>query len=247
MTTPPAPGTGSLLDFNAPLSEERARHLVAELAKRAPATITDFGCGWGELLLRLLEAVPGATGLGIERHEPDLDRARRNAVARGLEGRASFTAGDAAGHDTPSDLVLSVGAYQAFGTIPEALAVLRKLVAPGGRLLFAAEFWERVPDEERLARMWPGTTAADCVELPELVDQAVAAGFRPLRVERATRGEWEAFESCFTAELEEWLLDNPGHAQADEVRAKADELRALWLRGHRDVMGFAYLILGVPR
>jgi hypothetical protein len=32
-----------------------------------------------------------------------------------------------------------------------------------------------------------------------------------------------------------------------KVRAKLDRQRSIWLRGHRDAMGFAYLTLGVPR
>lgn len=74
---------------------------------------------------------------------------------------------------------------------------------------------------------------------------ATAAGFRPLRIETAMRGEWEEFESAYGAELEEWLLDHPDHPRADEVRTKVDQHRNTWLHGHRDVMGFAYLTLGV--
>ena len=46
---------------------------------------------------------------------------------------------------------------------------------------------------------------------------------------------------------EEWLLANGDHPEAEQVRAKLDRHRSIWLRGHRDVMGFAYLTLGVPR
>ncbi|MBO3749361.1 methyltransferase domain-containing protein [Streptosporangiaceae bacterium NEAU-GS5] len=246
MSSPPAPGTGSLLDFNSPLSAERAHRLVTQMAAREPVTVIDLGCGWGELLLRLLVALPGAKGVGIEQHAADVSRARANAEARGLEERVTFVEGSAREYAGGADLVLNIGAYQAYGTMVEALAALRELVNPGGRLLFAAEFWEERPSQERLAHMWPGMTVDDCVELPELVELTVAAGFRPLRIERATRGEWEEFESGIVAELEEWALAHPGTPEADELQAKSDELRSLWLRGHRDLMGFAYLTLGVP-
>jgi hypothetical protein len=113
-------------------------------------------------------------------------------------------------------------------------------------LLFGAEYWHRPPTEGELAHMWDGITADDCTDLPGLVDLTTAAGFRPLRIETATRDEWEEFESGYCAELEEWLLDHPGHSHTAEVRAKVDRHRDIWLRGHRDVMGFAYLTLGVP-
>jgi hypothetical protein len=144
-----------------------------------------------------------------------------------------------------ADVVISCGAYQAFGTVPEALQVLRALVKPGGLLLFGAEIWDRAPTEQQLAAMWPGISTGDCLYLPDLVDAAVAAGFRPLLVQTATRGEWEEFESGVAAGAEEWLLANRDHPEAEQVRERLDSNRSSWLRGHRDVMGFAYLTLGV--
>ncbi|GIF46217.1 SAM-dependent methyltransferase [Asanoa ferruginea] len=244
MSDPPPLGTGVRLDFNGPLSAARADRLALSLAGRGPATVLDLGCGWGELLLRVLTAAADATGVGVDSHAPDLVRARANAAARGLSDRVTFIDGPAADHATGADLILNIGAYQAFGDISAALSVLRGLVNPGGRLLFAAEFWEQPPPPERLARMWPGITAADCDDLPGLVDRVVAAGFRPLRIETVTRGEWEEFESGLAADAEEWLLANPDHEAAAELRSKLDNQRAIWLRGHRDLMGFAYLTLG---
>jgi SAM-dependent methyltransferase len=245
VTDPPAIGNGARLNFNGPLSDERANRLVAELAARTPATAIDLGCGWGELLLRILAATPGAGGTGVEIHAPDVVRGRANAAARGLSERATFIEGPAAEHLSTADIVVSLGAYQAFGSIPEALGVLRRLVNPGGCLLFGAEFWEQPPTAEQLAKMWPGVSADDCTDLGTLVEQAIAAGFRPLRIETATRGEWEEFESGSAAEVEEWLLSHSDHAAVDAVRGKLDAQRDIWLRGHRNVMGFAYLTLGV--
>jgi cyclopropane fatty-acyl-phospholipid synthase-like methyltransferase len=240
-------GSGARLTFHGPLSAERADRLAAGLAAGRPANVVDYGCGWGELLLRVLEAAPGASGVGIDIHGPDLARGRQNAEKRGLSGRVSFIEGPAAGHVGPADVVISCGAYQAFGTIAEALKALRALVKPAGLLLFGAEIWDRTPTDEQLANMWPGMTADDCLYLPDLVDAATAEGFRPLHIQTATRGEWEEFESGYAAGAEEWLLAHGDHPEAGQVRAKLDRHRSIWLRGHRDVLGFAYLTLGVPR
>lgn len=246
MTNPSGFGSGSRLTFMAPLSDERADRLAAELAAYEPATVVDIGCGWGELLLRVLNAAPQARGIGIEVHGPDVERGLGNAAGRGLADRVSFVKGEAREHLSPADLVINCGAYQAFGSIADALEALRPLVNPGGRLLFACEVWERTPTAEELAGMWPGTTADTCLHLPDVVDQAVAAGFRPLGVEMATRGEWDRFESGFAAGSEEWLLANGDHADAEAVRAELDAHRTRWLRGSRETMGYAYLTLGVP-
>ena len=246
MTTPPQFGAASRLTFHGPLSTDRADRLVADLAARTPATVVDYGSGWGELLLRVLTALPEARGTGIDIHGPDVVRGRALAAERGLTERATFVEGSAADHTEPADLVVSIGAYQAFGSIPEALQALRARVRPGGRLLFGCEIWDRTPTESQLAAMWPGTTIEECLYLPDVVDAALAAGFRPLRVETATRAEWEEFESGYGTDAEEWLLDNPDHPEATDLRKKLDEHLAIWLRGIHDVIGFVYLTLGVP-
>jgi cyclopropane fatty-acyl-phospholipid synthase-like methyltransferase len=247
VTDPSGFGSGARLTFHGPLSAERADRLVADLAAGRPADVVDYGCGWGELLLRVLEAVPGANGVGIDVRGPDLARGRENAAKRGLSGRVAFIEGPPADHASPADAVISCGAYQAFGTIPEALKALRPLVKPAGLLLFGAETWDQTPTDSQLASMWPGTTAGDCLHLPDLVEAATAEGFRPLRIQTATRGEWEEFESGYAAGAEEWLLANGDHPDAGQIRASLDRHRSIWLRGHRDVLGFAYLTLGVPR
>jgi cyclopropane fatty-acyl-phospholipid synthase-like methyltransferase len=246
VTDPSGFRSGARLTFHGPLSAERADRLAAELAAPGLETVADYGCGWGELLLRVLTAAPSARGLGVDIHGPDIARGRENAGKRGLADRVAFIEGLAGDHASKADAVISCGAYQAFGSIPEALKALRGLVNPGGRLLFGAEIWDRTPTEQQLSAMWPGTTLDSCLYLPDLVDAAVAAGLRPLRIETATRGEWEEFESGYAAGTEEWLLANPDHPEAGQVRDRLDAHRAIWLRGHRDVLGFAYLTMGAP-
>ena len=132
MTDPSGFGSGARLTFHGPLSAERADRLAADLAAGRPADVVDYGCGWGELLLRVLEAAPGAKGVGVDVRGPDLARGRENAAKRGLSGRVAFVEGTAADHASPADAVISCGAYQAFGTIPEALKALR-LFGEAGR------------------------------------------------------------------------------------------------------------------
>ena len=246
VTDPSGFGSYARLGYHGPLSVERADRLATELAAADPETVADYGCGWGELLLRVLEAAPRAHGVGVDIRGPDIARGRENAAQRGLADRAAFIEGSAADHASKADAVINCGAYQAFGTIPQAFKALRALVNPGGRVLFGAEIWDRTPTERQLAAMWPGTTLDTCLYLPDVVDAAVAEGFRPLRIQTATRDEWEEFESGLAAGAEEWLLANQDHPEAGQVRDRLDAHLSIWLRGHYDVMGFAYLTLGAP-
>lgn len=234
------------MKFHGPLSAERADRIASELTARTPETVVDYGCGWGDLLLRVLSAAPGARGLGIDIDGPDIARARRNADERGFGDRAVFIEGSAIDHSNKADVVINCGAYHAFGHIPEALTALRGLVNPGGRVLFGAEIWDRTPTEQQLSAMWPGTRLSTCLYLADVVFAAVEAGFRPLQIETATLAEWDEFESGLAAGAEEWLLANPDHSEAGQVREKLGSHLSIWLRGHREVMGFAYLTLAVP-
>jgi SAM-dependent methyltransferase len=239
------PGRYGHLDFNAPLSDERATRIATALAAAHPRTVLDVGCGWGELLLRVVAAAADATGTGVDRDLELLDRGRANAKARGIDDRVRFVEGDAAVAGASAEVVLCVGSDHVFGTQAEALAALRERVTPGGRLLFGTGFWTRQPGAAEAAAV--GMERDDLPALAELVDLAVSLGFRPLSVRTATCDEWEAFESGYLADWEEWLMDNPSHPDADAIRAKADRHRTEWLSGYRDVLGFAYLILGRPR
>lgn len=256
------------LTFHGPLSEERAARLVARLAGREPATVLDIGCGWGELMLRLLEAAPGAKGVGIDLNGDDLARGRRNAAGRGLLERVRFLEESATGTPHgPADVVLCVGSGQALlgpdgnaehggpaaggeavtpgalSATTEALRALRSLVTPGGRVLFGEGFWQRTPTPEELAAMWPGARADDHLPLGDMAEAATAAGFRVEAVETAGESEWEDFESGYLADVEEWLATHQGHSLADSTRERVDRHRASWLRGYRSVLGLAYLTL----
>ncbi|MGW4866620.1 SAM-dependent methyltransferase [Streptomyces chartreusis] len=237
------------LTFHGPLSEARAQGLVRRLAGTDPRTVLDIGCGWGELMLRVLAAAPQATGVGVDLNAEDLARGRLNAEARGLAERARFVEESATGTSRgPADLVLCVGSSQALGPaeppghFAEALRELRRLVSDDGRVLLGEGFWQRPPTAAELAGMWPEAAVSDHHDLAALLDLVVAAGFRPEWTETANLDEWEEFESAYQADAEVWLARNPGHPLADETRERLDRHRAQWM-SYRGVLGLAYLTL----
>ncbi len=243
------PRLGSLT-FHGPLSEARAARLIERLAATGPADVLDIGCGWGELLLRVLEAAPAAKGAGIDINAEDLARGRALAEARGLADRVEFVEESALGTDRgPVDAILCLGSSQALCD-PEhphdpaaALRELRRLLRPGGRVVLGEGFWQRTPTDEELAGMWPGAATGDHYLLGDLVDLAIEAGFRPAWIETASADEWEEFESGYRYDTEVWLAAHPDHPLAAETRERVDRQRATWLNGYRQVLGIAYLTL----
>lgn len=217
------------LTFNAPLSEERAGGLVAALPISPGHHVLDLGCGWGELLLRILAAHPATTGTGVDTSKEALDRGVRLATQRGLHGRVEFVEADVATFADVGDVVLCVAASHPFGGTDEALHALRDCVTPGGRVLFGEGFWASEPSAAALEAIGV---------LPRLDDvhrAAAAAGFRIERDATSSQEEWDAFEARWRAGLER-------SGEPDAV-AFASERRAEYEDGYRGAIGFAWLVL----
>ncbi|MFE3514885.1 SAM-dependent methyltransferase [Streptomyces sp. NPDC059166] len=239
-----APGNDRLT-WNTPLSEEHAATLVAACAPAPGARIADFGSGWGELLMRLVEAAPGATGDGIETDPDAVTRGMLLARERGLADRVRFHEVSAAAYaEAGYDLAVCIGSSHAWpGGTSEALKALRAAVRPGGRVLFGDGFWEREPSPAALEGL--GAEPGDFGSLLELIRQAEAAGLRPLQVTVADQREWDLFESAANiGRGERWTLENPGHRLHAGVREAVDARRTGYYGGYRGTLGLAYLVLG---
>ena len=217
------------LTFDAPLSDERADALVSLLPLAPGRHVLDLGCGWGELLLRVVAKHRAATGTGVDTDRRLLDRARRAAAARNLYERVEFVEDDLTTFDDHGDLVLCVGAAQAWGGATVALRELRGRLEPGGALLFADGFWARPPgaDARKLFGKLPVYDG--------LLQIARAAGLTVEHAERSTLDEWDAFETAWRTGLES--ADDP------VLRLAAVDRERDYRDAYRGVLGFAWLVL----
>lgn len=163
--------------------------------------------------------------------------AQRNAIERGLASRVTFSS--TLGAEPAADLVINLGAEHVFGNLEAALVGLWPLVRPGGRLLLGTQFWEQTPTQELIEAI------GHVPSLPELIDGATAAGWRPLGLRVATLGDWDHFEFRFLGDWEQFVMAPTTATQAASARLAADEHRAGYLR-RRGVLGFAFLTLGRP-
>ncbi|HEY3530282.1 MAG TPA: methyltransferase domain-containing protein [Nocardioides sp.] len=239
------------LTFLAPLSETRAARLVRFLAEDEPSTVLDVGCGWAELLLRVLEAAPGARGLGLDLDEQSLAYARERAAARGLSERATFEARDACEVTGTFGAVTCIGASQIWATTQDddrpmdyiaALTALRGLLPRGGRLVYGEGIWSAPPTPAATAPL--AGRDDEFVAMGNLVQMAEANGLAVVAAQEADLDEWDAFESGFTAGHARWLAEHePDHPDADEVRALTARQHTSYFDGYRGILGLAYLQL----
>lgn len=222
--------------WNTPLSGEHAELLLDRLDLRSGQRIADLGCGWGELLLTALaRGGPGTTGTGVDTDAPLLAKARQEAANRGLD--AEFTEADAAGWRGTADRALCLGASHAFGGTATALRALAEVVPAGGRLLYGDGFWSQPPSDAAVDMLGEQTTLADLLELCR------AAGWRVIHMSTASQREWDDFESTYRAGRQEWLLANPNHPRAAEIRDFLDTREREYVGVYRGVLGLAYLVL----
>jgi precorrin-6B methylase 2 len=217
------------LTFNAPLSEERANALVSALPISPGHHVLDLGCGWGELLLRILTAHPATTGTGVDSDREALDRGVRAAARRGLYERVEFVQAAAETFVDVGDIVVCVASSHAFGGSGDALHWLWHSVAPGGRVLYGDGFWAMEPTAAALA------TIGELPRREELRAATAAAGFRIERDETSDLAEWDAFESGWRSGLEG--SSNPEAVQFASGRRREYE------DGYREAIGFNWLVL----
>jgi SAM-dependent methyltransferase len=243
------------LAFLSPLSGRRADRLIQFLADGEPRVVLDVGCGWAELLLRTLSAVPDTLGIGIDRDRDAIEHGRALAVNRGLDDRVTLVAGDASVEAPPiADVVICIGASQIWGpsfgdegpTEPldyfRALTAIRGLVPRGGRVVYGEAIWSTAPTAEAIAPL--AGRLDEFVPLADLVELATGCGFAPLGFHQAGLDEWDTFEAGYCACYARWLAANdPQSPDSDDIRERARRQRAAYLHGYRGVLGMAYLEL----
>jgi cyclopropane fatty-acyl-phospholipid synthase-like methyltransferase len=229
----------SALRWNTPLAEAHAELLIRHLRVAAGSSVLDLGCGWGELLARVVasDASGQATGIGVDTDAGQLARGRIALSECGLEERVSLVDASARGWSQPAERVICIGASHAWGGTKEALAALAQAVVPGGRLLFGDGCWEGSVTPEA-ATIFPGV-----LPLREIIESVQAAGWRTLHLSTASQREWDDFESSWRLGSEEWLLANPSVAAASELRRELDQRLLEYVGAYRRVLGFCYLVL----
>jgi len=229
--------------FAAPISGVAVNRLLRRTGRQPAARILDLGCGQAAWALQALtHYVDGhADGVDISRYA--LERAEAAAVERGLADRLTLHERDARTYvpDGDYDLVLCVGSTHAFGGLDGTLELAGRHLNADGILLVGAGFWQAPPTPAALAAL--DATAADFTDLAGLVEATERAGWTPVYAHVSDAAEWDHYEWSWTGSLTEWALDNPGHPDADAVRAAARDHRTRWLRGYHQVLGFATLVL----
>ena len=136
-------------DFNRPwlLSSFATEYLPlipdvhARLQADPPAQVADFACGVGWASIAIADAYPTAIVTGFDLDESSIEIARKNAAAKGLADRVTFEVRDIAETSLEGgyDLVVVIEAIHDLSQPVEALASIRRVLAPDGVAIVADE------------------------------------------------------------------------------------------------------------
>jgi SAM-dependent methyltransferase len=223
-----------------PFLVETAELLVEMAQLRQGERVIDLGTGNGHGLVPAARAVSPARVVGVDISDVMLDAARARAESAGVDNvelhHMDVTALEFP--DASFDVALASTVFQFVGYSPAALVEWRRILVPGGRLVFSVpvslgfpfedlmrDFFTRLPvpiQEARLARgAKPGA-----LEVPDLAELCAEAGYANAQVDEIRRtptfaslDDWWAFH--WTHGARSFLLGLPEDALED-MRAEAD-------------------------
>jgi arsenite methyltransferase len=214
----------------------RRRALVHEaLGARPGERVLDAGCGPGFYVAEILDSV-GTDGfaVGVDASAPMLAMA-----AKRCEGHPNVAFHEGAVTalpvgDADFDRALSVQVLEYVEDIPAALAELRRVLRPGGRVLIWDVDWATVSwhsrDPERMRRFleaWDGHLADP--SLPRtLAARMREAGFEDVEMSAHAFATCDVDEQSYAGALIPLMADYVG---TDEAREWADEQRELQAAG----------------
>jgi SAM-dependent methyltransferase len=217
-----------------PLSHEKLM-LIGDLAGlQAGDTVLDLACGKGELLCQLARR-HAIGGVGIDIHPPFIDAASQRARELGVDDRVHFRVADGATHGEPTrfDTVSCLGGTWIGGDFGGCLELMRRSLRPGGLLLVGEPFAEQPslrPSGESVA------------SLGELLVEVDAAHLELIELVVASREEWDRYAARHWSSSSAWVMANPTHELAPEVKTWTARTRSKYL-ADRSWLGWAVLVL----
>lgn len=205
---------------------------VARTPRRA--RILDAGCGPGADLAVLRELRPGAALVGMDLHEPFIERVRADVP------EAEAVVGDMLAPAGSFDLIWSAGAAYGPG-VRRALAAWAGHLRPGGAVAFSDCLWRNPRPAPQARAFWDRDYPGMC-DLPGHLSRLEATGWRV----RGARWLGEAAWAAYYGPLSDRVAELRPGADA-ELAAVLDATQAeidLW-RDHGGDYGY-YLTVAVP-
>ncbi len=207
--------------------------LIAEARRlQRDSTIVEIGCGTGNYVIALSEALPHYAYEGFDRSEEML------AVARQRCGQIAFASGDAEVRfpysDEYCDLAFVVDVIHHIEKVDVFFQEVARVLKPGGKLLIVTDSADNIRNRS-LTRYFPETLDVEFARYPSLERLHRAAGDAGLTLSgtQAAEGSTE-FDDSFVAKLEEKcssalrLISSEAHQEGMERVRHAQRKGETW-------------------
>jgi 2-polyprenyl-3-methyl-5-hydroxy-6-metoxy-1,4-benzoquinol methylase len=130
------------------------------------ARVADVGSGFGTSTIIMAQAYPNSTFVGIDSHQPSIEKARERAAAAGVADRVTFKVADSSDLGGTYDFIAFFDSLHDMADPAAALRAARAALAPGGSVMLAEPIsWDTV--EETLsapqARLAAGSSLLVCL------------------------------------------------------------------------------------
>jgi SAM-dependent methyltransferase len=219
----------SALDWWGPATAEATLGALA-MVPFAPETILEIGCGPGAATLTLAETLAESTAARItatDTAEGALDRLRARAAERGLGGRVEVRTVDMAqleAPDRPRDVIWAEGSAYIIG-VERAMRDWKRLLRPGGVLVFSEMVWRTDAPSEDLRAYWASEYPA-MTRVPVRLEQAKRARYRVLGHFDMGREAMDSYYQPLEARVAEMETQLAGSRVLDDLRAELATYRA---------------------
>lgn len=222
-----------------PTSEEKILLLGQRLDLRPGSRVLDIASGRGGpalLLARTFECSIDGVELSPDFHATAVER----AAERGLSHLVSFRLGDASETELANeayDAALCLGASFVYGGLAPTIDALAAAVRPGGHVVVGEPYWRRLPlPDDYEERDEAYTTLVSTVEVFD------AVGLPVVSVIASSEDDWDRYETLHWLAVEEWLAANETDPDAEDIRARHERSKRVYLRHGRDYCGWAIFL-----
>jgi precorrin-6B methylase 2 len=223
-----------------PTSADKVRLLGQRLGLGPSSVLLDVGSGRGGPAV-LLAAEFGCKVTAVEHSEIFASAAKNRAARAGVEGLVSVVHCDAALFTVEPrsyDGAVCLGASFIWGGMRATVEVLSEAVRPGGAVAVGEPYWRRWP----LPHGYEPPEGYGFAPLSETVERFESSGTELITLIASSQDDWDRYVSLQWSTLERWLRQNPADPDAQEFRAAGREERDLYLRWHRDLLGWAIFV-----
>jgi len=112
-------------------------------------------------------------------------------------------------------------------------------VPSGGHVAIGEPYWRRWQLPE-------GANDHGYVDLQATVERFEASGLALTGLIASSEDDWDRYESLHWRAVEEWLADNPSHADAAAIRDRHRASLAAYLDHQRPLLGWAIMVAQKP-